>query len=113
MVNPDQTCSSDQWSMLASSAGISQLAGVLGGFLITAIALLFDRKGRESVHTLALFSTAVLVLMLASFVLSIMTGTVVPDDGERRGAGGGEEGQVQRRGVHGALTSARPVGAPR
>ena len=85
MVNPDQTCSSDQWSMLTSSAGISQLAGVLGGFLITAVALLFDRKGRESVHTLALFSTAVLVLMLASFVLSIMTGTVVPDDGDHRG----------------------------
>lgn len=71
--------------MLTASAGMSQLASVLGGFLITAIALLFDRKGRESVHTLALFSTAVLILMLASFVFSIMTGTVVPDDGDRRG----------------------------
>jgi hypothetical protein len=85
MVNPDQNCSSDQWSMLTSASSISQLAGVLGGFLITAIALLFDRRNRESVQTLALFATAVLILMLDSFLFSIMTGTVVPDDGDRRG----------------------------
>lgn len=71
--------------MLTSASSISQLAGVLGGFLITAIALLFDRKSRESVHTLALFATAVLILMLDSLVFSMMTGTVVPDDGDRRG----------------------------
>ncbi|MGE0219301.1 hypothetical protein [Mycolicibacterium sp.] len=51
---------------------------MLGGFLITAIALLFDRKGREGVHTLALFASAVLILMLDSFVFSVMTGTQVP-----------------------------------
>lgn len=84
-MNPDQNCSSDQWSMLTSASSVSQLAGVLGGFLITAIALLFDRNSREGVHTLALFSTAVLILMLDSFVFSIMTGSVVPDDGDRRG----------------------------
>ena len=71
--------------MLTSASSISQLAGVLGGFLITAIALLFDRKNRESVHTLALFATAVLILMLDSFLFSIITGTSVPDDGDRRG----------------------------
>ncbi len=71
--------------MLTSASSISQLAGVLGGFLITAIALLFDRRNRESVHTLALFAAAVLILMLDSFLFSIMTGTVVPDDGDRRG----------------------------
>ena len=84
-MNPDPNCSSDQWSMLTSASSVSQLAGVLGGFLITAIALLFDRNSRESVHTLALFASAVLILMLDSFVFSIMTGTVVPDDGDRRG----------------------------
>jgi len=31
--------------------------------VITAIALLFDRTNRESVHTIALFSSAVLILM--------------------------------------------------
>lgn len=71
--------------MLTSASSISQLAGVLGGFLITAIALLFDRNSREGVHTLALFASAVLILMLDSFLFSIVTGTVIPDDGDRRG----------------------------
>ena len=84
-MNPDSFCTSDQWSMLSSASANSQLAGVLGGFLITAIALLFDRSSREGVHTLALFSSAVLILMLDSFVFSLMTGTQVPDDGDRRG----------------------------
>ena len=84
-MNPDSFCTSDQWSMLSSASANSQLAGVLGGFLITAIALLFDRNSREGVHTLALFSSAVLILMLDSFVFSLMTGTQVPDDGDRRG----------------------------
>ncbi len=84
-MNPDQLCSSDHWSALTSASSISQLAGVLGGFLITAIALLFDRSSRESVHTIALFSAAVLILMLDSFLFSIITGSVVPDDGDRSG----------------------------
>lgn len=58
---------------------------MLGGFLITAIALLFDRNSREGVHTLALFSSAVLILMLDSFLFSLMTGSQVPDDGDRSG----------------------------
>ncbi|BBY66528.1 hypothetical protein [Mycolicibacterium helvum] len=84
-MNLDPSCSSDQWSMLTSAPSISQLAGVLGGFLITAIALLFDRRGRESIHTIALFSSAVLILMLDSYLFSIISGSVVPDDGDRRG----------------------------
>lgn len=82
-MNPDEFCTSDQWSVLSSAASNSQLAGVLGGFLITAIALLFDKNSREGVHTLALFASAVLVLMLDSFLFSLITGTQVPD-GERR-----------------------------
>ena len=83
-MNPDEFCTSDQWSMLSSAASNSQLAGVLGAFLITAIALLFDRSSREGVHTLALFSSAVLVLMLSSFLFSWITGSQVPD-AQRRG----------------------------
>ncbi len=82
-MNPDELCTSDQWSVLSSAASNSQLAGVLGGFLITAIALLFDKNSREGVHTLALFSSAVLVLMLDSFLFSLITGTQAPD-GDRR-----------------------------
>ena len=85
MVDPDQSCSSDQWSVVTSASSISQLAGVLGGFLITAIALVFDRNSRESVHTIALFSSAVLILMLDSFLYSLISGTSAPDDGDRRG----------------------------
>jgi hypothetical protein len=82
-VNPDEFCTSDQWSMLSSASSNSQLAGVLGGFLITAIALLFDRNSREGVHTLALFASAVLVLMLSSFLFSLITGSQTPDDNRR------------------------------
>lgn len=82
-MNPDEFCTSDQWSVLTSAGSNSQLAGVLGGFLITAIALLFDKNSREGVHTLALFASAVLVLMLDSFLFSLITGTQVPD-GDRR-----------------------------
>lgn len=82
-MNPDEFCTSDHWSVLSSASSNSQLAGVLGGFLITAIALLFDRNSREGVHTLALFASAVLVLMLDSFLFSLITGTQVPD-GDRR-----------------------------
>jgi len=84
-VNPDEFCTSDRWSALTSAASHSQFAGVLGGFLITAIALLMDRNSRESIHTLALFSSAVLILMLDSFLFSLITGTQVPSDGDRRG----------------------------
>ncbi len=84
-MNPDEFCTSDQWSPLTSAASNSQLAGVLGGFLITAIALLFDRSSRESVHTIALFSSAVLILMLDSFLYSLITGTQVPSDDGARG----------------------------
>lgn len=83
-MNPDSACGSDYWSPLLSAGSYSQLAGVLGGFLITAIALLFDRNSREGVHTLALFSSAVLVLMLDSFLFSLMTGNQVPEDGDRK-----------------------------
>ncbi|WP_445170050.1 hypothetical protein ACTXG7_12475 [Mycolicibacterium sp. Dal123E01] len=84
-MNPDTACSTDQWSILTSAPSTSQLAGVLGGFLITAIALLFDRNSREGVHTLALFSCATLILMLDSFVFSLISGVQVPEDGDRAG----------------------------
>lgn len=84
-MNPDELCTSDQWSVLSSAASHSQFAGVLGGFLITAIALLMDKKGRESIHTLALFSSAVLILMLSSFLFSLITGNQVPAEGDARG----------------------------
>ncbi|PRC44015.1 hypothetical protein C6A85_000000102395, partial [Mycobacterium sp. ITM-2017-0098] len=80
-MNPDAFCTSDSWSPLAAASSHSQLAGVLGGFLITAIALLFDRNSREAVHTLALFSSAVLILMLDSFLFSLISGDQVPAEG--------------------------------
>src|ERR1700754_4839661 len=83
-MNPDTSCTSDQWSMIASASSTSQLAGVLGGFLITAIALLFDRNSREGVHTLALFSSAVLILMLDTYLFSLISGTHPPDNGDRQ-----------------------------
>jgi len=83
-VSLDEFCSSDQWSMLASASEHSKLAAALGGFLITAIALYLKGEVRESVHTLALFSSAVLILVLSAYLSSLITGTVVPD-GDRTG----------------------------
>lgn len=85
-MNPDQSCSSEQWSILTSAASISQLAAVLGGFLITAITLLLDRSSREVIHTIALFSSALLILILDSFLLGVVTGAVIPGDGDRSGS---------------------------
>jgi hypothetical protein len=82
---PDAFCTSDQWSVLTAASTNSQLAGVLGGFLITAIALLFDRSTKEAVHTLALFASAILILVLSSFLFSIITGTQVSDNAAARG----------------------------
>lgn len=83
-MNPDEFCTSDNWSLLTSASANSQLAGVLGGFLITAIALLFDRDSREGVHTLTLFSSAVLILMLNAFLFSLITGIQIPGGDDRR-----------------------------
>ncbi|OBK29142.1 hypothetical protein A5634_18820 [Mycobacterium asiaticum] len=84
-MNPDAFCTSDEWSGIAAASSTSQLAGVLGGFLITAIALLFDRSGREGAHTLALFSSAVLILMLDSYLFSLISGIHPSETGDRQG----------------------------
>ncbi|OBI93030.1 hypothetical protein [Mycobacterium asiaticum] len=83
-MNPDAFCTSDQWSGIAAASSTSQLAGVLGGFLITAIALVFDRSSREGAHTLALFASAVLILMLDSYLFSLISGTHPSDTGDRQ-----------------------------
>lgn len=80
----DELCSSDQWSMLSSASDLSKLAAALGAFLVTAIALYLKGEVRESVHTMALFSSAVLILVLSAFVFSLLTGTAVAADGDRR-----------------------------
>lgn len=82
-MTPDELCTSDTWSPLTAASTHSQLAGVLGGFLITPIALLFDRNSREAVHILALFSSAVLILMLGSFLFSLISGNQAPDGADR------------------------------
>jgi predicted phage tail protein len=69
-VNPDEFCTSDLWSPLTSAASNSQLAGVLGGFLITAIAW---TQGAVSTGMLAAGTTALfggLGWMLASHAVN-------------------------------------------
>lgn len=70
--------------MLSSASDLSKVAAALGAFLITAIALYLKGEVRESVHTMALFSSAVLILVLSSFVFSLLTGTTVAATGDRR-----------------------------
>lgn len=70
--------------MLSSAATLSSLAAALGAFLVTAITLYLKGEVRESVHTMALFSSAVLILVLSAFVFGLVAGTTVTADGDRR-----------------------------
>ncbi len=70
--------------MLSAASGLSSLAASLGAFLITAIALYLKGEVRESVHTLALFASSVLILVLSAFLFNLLTGTTVAGDGDRR-----------------------------
>ncbi len=70
-------CISDDapWSIIASASTNSSLAGVLAGFLLAAIAVLYSDTNREEhANTLALFFTGVVVLAIDSYLFSHVTG---------------------------------------
>lgn len=68
-------CFGDDWSDAGSAATYSQLAGVLAGFVFTALILVLGRNRTLSdLHTLSLFLTAFIVLALASYLYGVLSG---------------------------------------
>jgi hypothetical protein len=95
-VNPDDlrfdgNCNTVQvpWSILVSSSSSANLAAVLAAFMMTAIALLLRREGKENetnvepapAHTLALFASGVLVLLLDAYLFGSIAATRPPVNG--------------------------------
>src|SRR5258707_12943120 len=52
----------------------STLAGVLAGFLISSVAVLFATVRRVNVYALGLFSSGVFVLTISSYIFGATTG---------------------------------------
>lgn len=72
------------WSMVASAATNSQLAGVLAGFMIAVIAVAIFGSHRLDTHTVALFSSGVMALGLDSYLFSGITGSQPGSDSEEQ-----------------------------
>lgn len=66
----------DPWSVIESASANSTLAGVLAGFLVAAIAVLYQQSRSSHGHTLALFFSGVVTLGLASHLFSSVSGLV-------------------------------------
>lgn len=76
---PNDQCATTKipWSIITSAGTNSTLAGVLGGFMITAITVLFLTKGRSELvgQSIALFAAGVVILGLDSYLFSMITGS--------------------------------------
>ncbi|MEH3134847.1 MAG: hypothetical protein PGN30_07600 [Mycolicibacterium neoaurum] len=82
VLNADCVSDDARWSIIASASTNSALAGVLAGFLLAAIAVLYSDSTREKhANTLALFFTGVVVLALDSYLFSHVTGIKPTDSG--------------------------------
>ena len=67
-------CPGNGWSIISSAATNSQLAGVLAGFVFSAIVILFVRPGAKSTQALGLFAAAFIVLGFDSYLFSLVAG---------------------------------------
>ncbi|HWO66030.1 MAG TPA: hypothetical protein VNO31_38960 [Umezawaea sp.] len=67
-------CLTNGWSVIAAAPTNSQLAGVLAGFVFTAMIILFARSGQANTKTLGLFSSAFVVLAFDSYLFSFIAG---------------------------------------
>jgi len=68
------SCAVDGWSIITNAATNSQLAGVLAGFVFSAIVILFVRSGSNNAQALGLFIAAFLVLAFDSYLFSLVVG---------------------------------------
>ncbi|WP_103339688.1 hypothetical protein [Amycolatopsis sp. CA-126428] len=70
----DGRCLTNGWSIVAAAPTNSQLAGVLAGFVFTAMIILFARSGPANTKTLGLFSASFVVLAFDSYLFSFIAG---------------------------------------
>ena len=68
------------WDVLQGAGADLTIAGVLAGFLISAVAALLVRYDRTDPDTIALFASGVPALTLSSYLFSLLTGTKLPED---------------------------------
>jgi hypothetical protein len=73
-LNSDCVTPEAPWSIIASASTNSALAGVLAGFLLAAVAVLYDKDRAEHAQTLALFFSGVVTLGIDSYLFSHVTG---------------------------------------
>jgi hypothetical protein len=68
-------CPSYGWSIAGSSSTHSQLAGLLAGFVFTAVTILIARSGPRNTQALGLLSCAFVVLAFDSYLFSDVAGS--------------------------------------
>ncbi|RZU10148.1 hypothetical protein EV645_6608 [Kribbella rubisoli] len=70
------TCATADWSFLATAPSLSQLAGVLAGFLFTAVVLLLSRPlvAARQAQALGLFLAAFVTLAMDSYLFASLSG---------------------------------------
>jgi hypothetical protein len=67
-------CPVHGWSVVASAAMDSQLAGVLAGFVFTSFVLLLGRRGSKDKQSLGLFLAAFVALGFDSHLFGVVSG---------------------------------------
>ena len=96
-MNPDDlrfdgNCSSVRlpWSILESLSSSTNLAAFLAGFMMSAIVFLLRREGKENetdvepapTHTLAVFASGVVLLLMAAYLCGSIAATRPPVSGD-------------------------------
>ncbi|MBP2211062.1 tetrahydromethanopterin S-methyltransferase subunit F [Rhodococcus ruber] len=73
-----ETCAVRGWSIITSAGTNSALAGLLAGFVFTAVVIYFNQtgsqRGHEEVRTIALFTASLMTLGLDSYLFSLVSG---------------------------------------
>jgi hypothetical protein len=77
------TCGTSGWSIVTSASPNSQFAGILAGFLFTALVFLFQTTGKHS-PVIALFTASFLVLGFDSYLYSAVSGFSAEDNADSR-----------------------------
>lgn len=73
---PPPGCPSYGWSVVTSAATISSFAGILAGFVFTAVTILIARSGVRNTQALGLLSCAFVVLAFDSYLFSSLSGSI-------------------------------------
>jgi hypothetical protein len=73
-------CPSYGWSIVTSASANSAFAGILAGFVFTAVTILITREGVRNTQALGLLSCAFVVLGFDSYLFSSLSGSATDTD---------------------------------